>query len=436
MLRPTFRAAALVGLSVPLAAAIAVGAPEFWIAVPTLLGVVFAAFVLDVLQATRRVAIAAEIPDPLNLGGTPQTAIFRLSAPRLPRRIAAALDVTAPLEAQPEKVFLAPEGARTVEITFPLAAARRGAATVERLWLSWTGPLGLARVVRIEGYNRPVRVTPDIHAVRSAALTLRLGDSIFGQKVDRLEGQGSEVRNLRDYVAGFDPRSIHWKQSARHRRLVCREFQVERNHNVIVAIDAGHVMCEPLGRTTKLDRAINAGLLLSYVALQAGDRVGMFSFAAKPGLYVPPGATGPGAFRRLQLASATIPYSNEETNYALALTHLQARLAHRGLIVLFTDFVDTVTAELMVDILARMARRHLVLFVTLKDPILAEAVDRRPSDRRLLAEAVVADEIARERRIVFDRLSALGVQCLEAPHEAAAQQAVERYLALTAREMI
>ena len=53
----------------------------------------------------------------------------------------------------------------------------------------------------------------------------------------------------------------------------------------------------------------------------------------------------------------------------LGLVNLGARLRRRSLIVLFTEFVDTVTAELMIDNLRRLAKRHLILFVSLGDLI-------------------------------------------------------------------
>jgi uncharacterized protein (DUF58 family) len=115
---------------------------------------------------------------------------------------------------------------------------------------------------------------PDVGSVRRAALRHFSSPQAFlGSKTERYVGDGSEFESLRQYVPGLDTRSIDWKASARHRKLVCRRFRAERNHQLVLAIDSGHLMTVPIEGTTRLDHAIHAALLLSYVALRSGDRV-------------------------------------------------------------------------------------------------------------------------------------------------------------------
>ena len=96
-----------------------------------------------------------------------------------------------------------------------------------------------------------------------------------GLKVERYLGDGSEFESLREYVPGLDHRAIDWKASARHRKLLCQEFRAERNHQVVLAIDAGQLMSEPLGRhpaarpRDQRRRCCSPGS-----ALRTGDRVG------------------------------------------------------------------------------------------------------------------------------------------------------------------
>ncbi len=104
--------------------------------------------------------------------------------------------------------------------------------------------------------------------------------------------------------------------------------------------------------------------------------------------------------------------------------------------VLFTDFVDTVTAELMVENLRRLARRHLVAFVALRDPHLDEKVDAEPRAMGDLYRAVVADGFVREREIVLRRLVRLGIFCIDAPPAALSTRLVNRYLDAKRRELV
>src|ERR1019366_547819 len=103
--------------------------------------------------------------------------------------------------------------------------------------------------------------------------------------------------------------------------------------------DPGHLMIEPIDDLPRLDHAVNAGLLLSWIGLRAGDLVGMFSFDARVRFYRPP-IPGPANFGQIQRAAAGIAYHTEETNFTLALADLETRLKRRSLIILFTEFVD------------------------------------------------------------------------------------------------
>ena len=143
----------------------------------------------------------------------------------------------------------------------------------------------------------------------------------------------------------MDNRFIDWKHSARHRKLLSKEFRIERNHQIVLAFDTGHLMAEPIGKLTRLDHAIHAGLQLGWVALRTGDFVGEFGFDARVRHYASP-QRGVRSFVGLQRGAAHLGYFPEETNYTLGLAELNARLKRRALVVLFTEFVDTTTAQL------------------------------------------------------------------------------------------
>jgi uncharacterized protein (DUF58 family) len=104
--------------------------------------------------------------------------------------------------------------------------------------------------------------------------------------------------------------------------------------------------------------------------------------------------------------------------------------------VLFTDFVDTVTAELLVESVRLMTRHHLVIFASLRDPYLGQTFDRRPERFEDAGEAVIAADFLRERRTVFERLDRLGVHCLDVPREAFSVALINRYLTIKQRGLI
>jgi uncharacterized protein (DUF58 family) len=217
--------------------------------------------------------------------------------------------------------------------------------------------------------------------------------------------------------------------------LLAKEFRTERNHNIVFAFDTGRLMSEPLGGVPKLDRAINSALLLAYVSLRSGDRTAIFGFDARPGVSSNV-LTGAGAFPHIQKLAAQLDYSAEDANYTLALTSLASRLERRSLVILFTDFVDTISAELMLENVRRLTEKHIVLFATFEDEALAQMINREPLDSEDVSRAVIADTLLQEREVVFRKLQRMGVQIVETSPERFGADLVSRYLDIKRRELL
>jgi uncharacterized protein (DUF58 family) len=321
-------------------------------------------------------------------------------------------------------------------VRFPLVPTRRGTPRVVAVHLRWAGPLGLVERRWRRPLDVPVAVVPNLGAVRAMALRMISNKELMsGLKVERFLGDGSEFEMLREYVPGLDHRAMDWKASARHMKLLCQQFRAERNHQIIIAIDSGQLMSEPLAGIPRLDHAVNAGLLLSWMCLKTGDRVGLLGFDEKVRTWSEP-AGGMHAFPRLTRLTADLAYRRTESNYTLALAELAQRVKRRSLVVLFTDFLDSITAELMIENVRRLARHHLVLFVAVGDPAVDGWVRRGPRSLGDLHEAVVAGGFARERRLVLERLRRAGAMVIDTTPEHFSMALLNRYLDIKRRELL
>ncbi len=242
--------------------------------------------------------------------------------------------------------------------------------------------------------------------ISSAAVQFFSRDAVDGIKVQQQKGEGAEFDALREHAAGLDNRFIDWKRSAKHLKLLSKEFKTERNHQIVLAFDTGHLMAEPIEGLPRLDHAIHAGLLLGWISLRSGDYVGSFGFDARVRQFMQP-SRGLPYFTKLQNGSSQLGYQTEETNFTLGLAELNFRLKRRALVVLFTEFIDTTTAELLFESLQRMANRHAVIFVTLRDSMLPNIIDAKPERFQDVAQSVVAHDLLRERAVVLERLTRL-----------------------------
>jgi len=383
----------------------------------------------------RRIKVDYELPESLFIGASCDMPIkISTSGWKRPVRLKLVIDLgekLLPIEMISHTLL--PGFAKPLLAT--LTPTRRGNAEIESIHLRWLGPLGLtSRQLQIK-VDRTIAVVPNIGAVRSAAIRFFSRDSQFGTKIDKKRGEGSEFDALREYVRGMDHRAIDWKHSARHRRLVAKEFRSERNHQVVLALDTGHLMSQPIENVPKLDHAINSALMLSYIALHTGDRVSMFAFDERVRSYTKPQG-GVRTFDRIQRQSSDLEYRSCETNFTLGLAELATRLGRRSLVVLFTDFVDTITAELMLENVQRLVRKHLVIFVASQDPTLSKLALAEPMTMTDMHSSVIAANLVSERELVMQKLKRLGVQCLDVHPGQVSSSLVNNYLDIKRRELL
>lgn len=389
----------------------------------------------DAVLAPRlsRLAVHAELPERLRLGADQDAALHIERPGWRPLRLRLHFDVSADLQPVPP-LRRVPLQRGANRLAFSLHPTRRGRVELEAAWLAARGPAGLIEVRRrvALGAIRPVH--PDLQAVgRDAVQLVTTRNLQAGVRIERHRGDGTEFDHLREYVPGFDIRTIDWKASARNAKLQVREYRAERNRQVILAIDSGRLMSEPLDGTPRLDHAIHAALVLASVSLQVGDRVGLVSFDDRLRHHVLP-LRGPGAFGELSHLASRIRYSQRETNFTLGLMELARRQLRRALVVVMTDFVDTITAELMIENMGRLARKHLVLFVALQDPLLAAEAGRRPRGQLDLHRSVVAHGLLHDRDLVLERLRRMGILCVDARPGGVSARLIDRYLAVKRRE--
>jgi len=437
MIRPTARAVLIFVGGIPPTLVAVIYDPDLWplsISYGVLVLVVAASDLMLALPP-RMLDVGISMPDKLYIGER-GAIMAEIAATRYRRPVE--FELIAEQRGDVERCEIVPAkipAGQKARIALPVVPRRRGRVGIDRVWIRWRGPLGLVEFTRRIAVGRSIDVLPNVRGVHGAALQFYVQEAIYGIKTQLQKGEGAEFDALREYVPGLDSRFIDWKHSARHRKLLCKEFRTERNHQVMMAFDTGYLMLEPVDGITRLDHAINAGLVLAWVSLQGGDLVGAYGFDAAVRQYVRPGR-GISSLTRIERATAELAYNHQETNFTLGLAELNARLKRRALVILFTDFVDTITAELLIESMQRVANRHVVVFVTQRGSVLQNAVDAAPNRFVDVAQAVIAQDFLRERSVVFERLERLGIHCIDVPSRGLPIALINRYLMIKQRGLI
>ncbi len=322
------------------------------------------------------------------------------------------------------------------ELGYALWPPRRGRYELGDLHLRLDGQYGLGSALITLPARAEVRVYPNLRGPRRYELAARLGalHSVGVRNVRRLGG-GGEFEQLREYVPGDPFRDLDWKATAKRLRPITRVLGEQQSQTVVVALDAGRMMATQQGELTKLDHAINAALLLAFVALRSGDRVGLVVFAEQVQAFVPPGR-GHAQYRRILDALYAVEASPLYVDFRRLSEFVRLRVPKRALLVMFSDLLDESQAMPLAVEAARLRVKHLPVCVSMNDAVTA-ALSLAPvlTDEDAYQRAAAADILA-DREAVKTHLLKAGVGLVEAPAGELAIATVNRYLEIKTRHAL
>jgi uncharacterized protein (DUF58 family) len=200
-------------------------------------------------------------------------------------------------------------------------------------------------------------------------------------------------------------------------------------------IDCGRMMTNEAAGLSLLDHALNSMLMLSFVALNRGDSVGLVCFSDEIHTFVPP-RSGKQQMNRLLHASFDRFPRLVESRYDEAFLYLGSHCRKRSLVVLVTNVIDEVNSHQVQQYLGSLAGRHLPVGVLLRDRRIFEAADVPQPQGRELYRAAAAAEILCWRHQVLTDLHSKGVLSLDVFPEDLTAPLINRYLEIKARHLL
>lgn len=311
-------------------------------------------------------------------------------------------------EGLPQTVTVPP--AARVTLRYTATATRRGVAQFGATQLRWRTRAGAFEMRQVLGEPRRVRVYPNFAALaRYAWLSGDRRLAQIGIKTYAQRGLGTDFRQLADYRTGDSLRHIDWKATLRHRRPIVREYQDDRDQCVFFLLDCGRRMrADETGTAAQagshFDEALNALMLLSYVALKEGDEVGAMTFGCAPAErrdFAP--RKGTATLNALMNRLHDIQPGATHSDYLLAAQQLLAVQRRRALVIVLTNFRDEDAAELRPAV-RLLRRKHLVLVASLRERVLGRIAGQpiaRPQDA---VEVAAAHLFEQSRRDAFARV--------------------------------
>jgi uncharacterized protein (DUF58 family) len=391
---------------------------------------------LAVLPGRSGYRVRRVLPEPFSLG-EPEDVTVLIENPAAAGLNALVADHAPPeLKPQPRETGGRFDASGRLQVSYQTFSPKRGAYRFGPVDLQvWRDEGWWRRQVRVQ-HPDEVAVFPNVVAIKRIQLTLRRGlRAMAGMRRARPPGASTAFAGLREYVRGDDIRRVSWTATARRDHPVVVEVEAERGQNVMIAIDCGRLMTAPAGDLDKLDHAVNAALMLAWVAHAYGDRVGLITFDDHVTGFIKP-ERGTTQIRRLTEALYAIRPQSVEPDFGHAMTHLALRVGRRAMVVVLTDVQDPEASKELVAHCLRLSAKHLVLVVAMSDPAVSSARDSPIDASDRAYQWAAAEQFVASRRESFELLRRGGVLGLDVVAGKLSPALVERYLELKERALL
>ena len=322
------------------------------------------------------------------------------------------------------------------QIIYELRPLERGNYTFGNINLFLWSPAGFARRRVVLAAHEEVPVYPSIIQMKQLELRALSRLSIQpGIKKMRRIGHSYEFEQIKNYVRGDDYRSINWKATGRHARLMVNQYEDERSQQIYSLIDKSRAMRMPFKGLSLMDYAINATLAISNIALLKHDRAGLLSFSDKMGSIIKADHR-PDQLRKILNALYRERERPLESNFELLYQATRRLISRRSLLLLYTNFESTYALDRVLPLLRRINTRHLLVVIFFENTEIEDFVFESADSIQQIYQQTTAQQFVAEKRKMVYTLRQYGIQAILTRPEELSINTVNKYLELKARGLI
>ena len=322
------------------------------------------------------------------------------------------------------------------QLQYQLRPVERGEYHFGKLNIQAETPLGLVRRRFRLSTTTMVPTYPSFIQMRQyqlMAISNRLTE--FGVKKIRRLGHTTEFEQIKEYVRGDDYRTINWKATARSGKLMVNQYTDEKAQNVFCLIDKSRIMKMPFEGMSLLDYAINATLVISNIAILKKDKAGMITFAEKIDQSVP--ASNRGIHMKMIME---VLYNQQtrflEADYERLYVFIKRKIAHRSLLILYTNFESLSGMRRQLPYLKLLAKAHLLLVIFFENTELNSLIQSSPKNTEEVYVKTMGEYFAYEKEMMVRELEKNGILCILTKPQQLTVDTVNKYLELKSRGMI
>jgi uncharacterized protein (DUF58 family) len=195
--------------------------------------------------------------------------------------------------------------------------------------------------------------------IKSKKLT---SDIFTGEYHSAFKGKGMSFKEVREYAAGDDIRFIDWNVSARFGHPFSKVFEEERELTVMLLVDVSASSLFGTVYATKKDFMTEIAAVISFSAINNGDKIGVIFYSDKIEKYIPPKK---GKQHALFIVRELLSFEPRKkgTKLSIALQYFNNTTKQKSIAFVLSDFIDANYG----DALRVAARKHDVVGIKLYD---------------------------------------------------------------------
>ncbi|PKA83843.1 uncharacterized protein (DUF58 family) [Ulvibacter sp. MAR_2010_11] len=259
--------------------------------------------------------------------------------------------------------------------------------------------------------------------------------SHIGLKKIRRIGHTMEFEQIKEYVIGDDVRTINWKTTAKHNRLMVNQFQDEKMQPVYSIIDTSRVMKMPFNGLKLIDFAINSALAFSNIALKKGDKVGMVDFSNKIGSFLPAQA------KKTYLNTILDTLYNVDTkfldsDFGVLQSVVKRKITHRSLLLLYTNFEHISSLHRQLPYLQAISKKHVLVVIFFENSELQQLSEAEATTIPEIFDKTIAQQFEFDKKLMVRELQQRGIQTVLTSPEDLTVNTINKYLEIKAKGML
>ncbi|PCJ47426.1 MAG: DUF58 domain-containing protein [Moraxellaceae bacterium] len=312
------------------------------------------------------------------------------------------------------------------KLTYRIKPTKRGDLTFGSIEVLTPSTLGLWQLRHWQQLATTTKVFPNFAAVSQfASLAMEQQTAQMGIRKQQRRGEGMEFHQLREFRQGDSLRQIDWNASARKRKIISKEYQEEKDQQIVFLLDCGRKMRNKDGELSHFDHALNAILLMSYVALKQGDSVGLMSFAGQSRWLKP--VKGVANMPKLLNHVYDLHTTPSASDYSAVAKSLLTRQRKRSLIIVVSNIRDENTDDLEPAIRV-LQKKHLVMIANLEEPELQTVIQQPISTFKQALTYTGTIDYLDQRKVIENTLNQRGVITVNSQPSLLPVALVNRYM--------